>query len=90
MEISVSQKQKDHLLHDGYRLRRDKSLSDGRTAWRCSRKDCSGRVSRVSRVSLRREQDHYELKIEWFRAGVRHPEASKSKYVRLTQFGSNL
>ena len=84
MKKTVSQKQKDHLLHDGYRLRRDKSLSDGRTAWRCSRKDCSGRVS------LRREQDHYELKIERFRAGVRHPEASKSKYVRLNQFGSNL
>ena len=34
---------------------------------------------------FRREQDHYELKIEKFRAGIRHPEASKSKYVRLNR-----
>ena len=34
---------------------------------------------------FRREQDHCELKIERFRAGIRHPEASKSKYVRLNR-----
>lgn len=44
MERTVSQKHKDHLLHDGYRLRRDRVMADGGTSWRCSRKDCSGRV----------------------------------------------
>ena len=34
---------------------------------------------------FRREQDHYELKIERFQAGFRHPEASKAKYVRLNR-----
>ena len=31
------------------------------------------------------EQDHYELKMERYRAGFRHPEASKSKYIRLNR-----
>lgn len=44
MEKTVSQKQKDHLLHAGYRLRRDRILADGSISWRCSRKDCSGRI----------------------------------------------
>ena len=34
---------------------------------------------------FRQEQDHYELKIERFRSGIRQPEASKSKYVRLNR-----
>ena len=44
MERTLSQKNKDHLLHDGYRLRRDRLMADRSTAWRCSRKDCPGRV----------------------------------------------
>ena len=31
------------------------------------------------------EQDHFELKIERYRSGFRHPEASKCKYVRLNR-----
>ncbi|XP_017778849.1 PREDICTED: protein bric-a-brac 1-like isoform X4 [Nicrophorus vespilloides] len=44
MERTLSQKRKEHLLHDGYRLRKDRLMADGSTAWRCSRKGCPGRV----------------------------------------------
>lgn len=35
---------KDRILYGGYRLRRDRILADGGTAWRCPRKNCSGRL----------------------------------------------
>lgn len=35
---------KDQLLHDGYRLRRDRVLANGDISWRCTQKKCSGRV----------------------------------------------
>ena len=44
MDKTVSQKQKDHILHDGYRLRKDSVLAGGGTSWRCTRRDCSGRI----------------------------------------------
>ncbi|XP_077297621.1 uncharacterized protein LOC143919269 isoform X6 [Arctopsyche grandis] len=40
----VSQMHRDQLLHDGYRLRRDRILANGDVSWRCTQKKCSGRV----------------------------------------------
>ena len=34
---------------------------------------------------FRQEQDHYELKIKRFHTGIRRPEASKLKYIRLNR-----
>lgn len=39
-----SQKRKPHLLHEGFRFRCDRILTDGSESWRCIMKNCPGRM----------------------------------------------
>ena len=43
MEKSLSQKEKDILLYEGYRLRKDRTLAGGGSSWRCSKSGFSRR-----------------------------------------------
>ena len=38
------QKEVNHLLHDGYRYRKARVLSDGNSAWRCLKRNCCARL----------------------------------------------
>jgi hypothetical protein len=44
MELVKSQKDKNNLIHNRCRLRKDRLNSDGSTSWRCVVKVCKGRV----------------------------------------------
>lgn len=60
METIESQKQKEHMLRDGYRLRKDRINADGSTSWRCVKKDCRGRIKldAVDAVTVLSEHSH--------------------------------
>ena len=44
MEMSESQKEKVHIISDGYRYRKDRVYTDGGVLWRCCKRDCRGRM----------------------------------------------
>src|SRR6218665_252345 len=44
MDRVTSQNNRDHLLFNGYKFRKDKILLDGTTAWRCLKRSCTGRL----------------------------------------------
>jgi len=60
MEKFLSQRQKENILYDGYKLRKDKILADGSTSWRCSKRHCSGRikVNQTNEVIIVTEHNH--------------------------------
>jgi hypothetical protein len=47
MEVIVSQRGKDNLLHEGYRYRHDRTNLDGSSSWRCVRRHCAGRRKKL-------------------------------------------
>src|SRR6218665_3232587 len=44
MDRVTSQNNREHLLFNGYKFRKDKILIDGTTAWRCLKRSCTGRL----------------------------------------------
>ena len=44
MEKAESQKEKEHIINDGYRYRKDRVNADGSASWRCCKRDCKGRI----------------------------------------------
>jgi hypothetical protein len=59
MDIVQSQKGKHHLLHNGYRYRKDKVNRDGSSTWRCAQTGCKGRVRLVDdTVEETKDHDH--------------------------------
>lgn len=60
MERIKSRKNIDHILHGGYRHRKDRLLADGATSWRCPKRTCSGRlkISQDAVVSMVTEHNH--------------------------------
>lgn len=58
MELVKSQKDKNNLILNGYRLRKDRVNSDGSTSWRCVVKLCKGRVKVDSSGTLTNITDH--------------------------------
>lgn len=60
MEKTQSQKDKEHIISDGYRYRKDRVIADGSTAWRCYKRDCKGRlkVKSAEETTLTTEHNH--------------------------------
>src|SRR6218665_77346 len=44
MEITISKRNKEHLLRDGFRFRKYRALKDGNVSYRCIVRRCCGRV----------------------------------------------
>src|SRR6218665_62589 len=44
MEITISKRNKQHLLRDGFRLRNARVLKDGYVSWRCIVRTCPARL----------------------------------------------
>lgn len=44
MEKTKSEKDKEHIITDGFRYRKDRTNADGSTSWRCYKRDCKGRI----------------------------------------------
>src|ERR1051325_9684327 len=44
MDKTESQKEKVHIINDGYRYRKDRVNADGSASWRCFKRDCKGRI----------------------------------------------
>ena len=58
MESVISQKDKKNVIHEGYRLRQDRMLSDGSVSWRCVLKSCRGRIRVDATDSVTKVNDH--------------------------------
>ncbi|CAF3692514.1 unnamed protein product [Rotaria socialis] len=54
MSIVKSSKNKDQVLLDGFRYRRDRK---SQTIWRCCRNDCGGRASFDGAIYIKRNND---------------------------------
>ena len=48
MEKTESQKEKEHIITDGYRYRKDRVNADGSASWRCCKHDCKGRIKVIT------------------------------------------
>src|SRR6218665_191206 len=44
MEITISKRNKQHLLRDGFRFRNARVLKDGDVSWRCNVRTCPARI----------------------------------------------
>lgn len=60
MEKTESQKDKQHIISDGFRYRKDRANKDGSSAWRCFNHDCKGRMKATSaeETTLTTEHNH--------------------------------
>ena len=48
MEKTESQKEKEHIITDGYGYRKDRVNADGSASWRCCKRDCKGRIKVIA------------------------------------------
>src|SRR6218665_85733 len=59
-KVTSKNNNKEHLLFNGYKFRKDKILMDGTTAWRCLKRSCTGRlkVSVTNSIVSSSEHNH--------------------------------
>lgn len=58
MEKTSSQREKEHIIIDGFRYRKDRLNADGSESWRCFKRDCRGRIKVISAQSQTVISDH--------------------------------
>src|SRR6218665_321072 len=58
MDRVTSQNNREHLLFNGYKFRKDKILIDGTTAWRCLKRSCTGRLKGSVTDSIVSSSEH--------------------------------
>src|SRR6218665_359445 len=60
MEITISKRNKKHLLRDGFRFRKDRVLKDGNVSYRCIVRRCCGkvRIHEPDVIKLSTEHNH--------------------------------
>lgn len=58
METTESKREKEHIITDGYRYRRDRVNADGSASWRCFKRDCKGRIKVLTGAACTVIADH--------------------------------
>ena len=58
METTESKREKEHIITDGYRYRRDRVNADGSASWRCFKRDCKGRIKVITGAACTVIADH--------------------------------
>src|SRR6218665_351614 len=57
----TSKNNKEHLLFNGYKFRKDKILIDGTTAWRCLKRSCTRRLKVSVTDSIVSSSEHNHI-----------------------------
>ena len=72
MEMTESQKEKVHIINDGYRYRKDRVYTDGGVSWRCCKRDCRGRMKVTTEDARTIISEHNHAP---------HPEENEAKRI---------